>query len=107
MILFGVSFWFIFPTLVLVLIGMLPSFIALLTDNDRQKTSTAAVAAMNAAGVSPFVIDLWTKGQTMENVFVILREPVNLACHAGRRCSRAAHHFCPSASHCVPDSNAL
>jgi hypothetical protein len=75
MIIFGISFWFVFPTLVLFLVGMFPTFIALLTDTDRQRTSSAAVGAMNAAGVTPFVIDLWTKGQTMENVFQILREP--------------------------------
>lgn len=77
MIAFGLSFWFIFPTLVLVLIGLVPTIIALLTDSDRQKSSTAAVGFMNAAGITPFVIDLWTKGQTMENVFQILREPSN------------------------------
>ncbi len=75
MIVFGMSFWFIFPTLVLFLIGMAPTFIVFLIDTDRQKLSTGAVAAMNAAGVTPFIIDLWSKQQTMEAVFQILREP--------------------------------
>jgi hypothetical protein len=32
---------------------------------------------MNFAGLVPFLIDLWVKGQTMENAFVILRNPSN------------------------------
>ena len=75
MILFGASVPIILPTLTLFLIGMIPTAIALLVDKDRQKASAACIAAMNAAGVTPFVIDLWTKGQTMENVFQILRDP--------------------------------
>ena len=77
MIVFVLSFWFIFPTLTLILIGMVPTIVALLTDNDQQKSSTAAVGFMNAAGITPFVIDLWTKGQTMENVFQIITDPSN------------------------------
>ena len=77
MIVFGAAVPFILPTLTLFLIGMIPTFVALITDNDRQKSSTMAVGAMNAAGITPFVIDLWTKGQTMENVFQILRNPTS------------------------------
>jgi len=83
MIMFGLSFWFIFPTLVLFLVGLSPTFIAFLIDNDRQKFATVAVASMNAAGITPFMIDLWTKGQTMETVFQILREPLNWLVIAG------------------------
>jgi hypothetical protein len=75
MILFGASVPFLLPTLTLFLLGMLPTLVALVADKDRHKSSAAAVGAMNAAGITPFVIDLWSKGQTMENVFQILREP--------------------------------
>jgi hypothetical protein len=78
MIIFGASAWFIFPTLILFLIGMAPTLVALFTDSDRQKSSAAAVGAMNAAGVTPFIIDLWVKGQTMENVFQILSNSTDL-----------------------------
>lgn len=77
MVMFGISFWFIFPTLVLVLIGMSPTFVALFTDTDRDRFASTSVGMMNAAGVAPFVIDLWVKGETMENTFQILREPSN------------------------------
>ena len=38
-------------------------------------SSVAAIGAMNAAGIVPFVIDLWQKGQTVENALQILRAP--------------------------------
>lgn len=74
LILFGVSAPLLMPTWTLVLIGMLPTFVALITDNDPQKSSTGAVGAMNFAGLTPFILDLWMKGQTMENTMHILRE---------------------------------
>jgi hypothetical protein len=77
MTVFGLSFWFIFPTVILVLVGMSPTFIALLMDNDRQKSSASAIGSLNAAGVVPFVIDLWQRGQSIENTFHILAQPAN------------------------------
>ncbi|MFY9287666.1 MAG: hypothetical protein WAO98_04100 [Alphaproteobacteria bacterium] len=77
MILFGLSVPFMMPTYTLLLIGMFPTFIALLTDTDKNHSSASAIGFMNAAGTTPFVIDLWMKGQTMEYVFHILREPSN------------------------------
>jgi hypothetical protein len=77
LILFGICAPFMMPTLTLLLVGLLPTFVALITDNDPHKSSTAAIGAMNFAGLTPFVIDLWVKGQTMENAFIILRQPSN------------------------------
>jgi hypothetical protein len=77
MVIFGMSVPFLMPTLTLILIGLIPTFIALFTDNDRHKSATTAIGAMNCAGLTPFIIDLWTRGQTMENVFRIMREPSN------------------------------
>ena len=51
--------------------------VAFFIDPDQDKSSTAAVGAMNCAGVAPFVIDLWLKGQTIDNVFRILSESTN------------------------------
>jgi hypothetical protein len=76
-ILFILAAPFLMPTLTLILVGLLPTFVALLTDNDPQKSSTASIGAMNLAGLTPFLIDLWVKGQTMENAFQILRNPSN------------------------------
>lgn len=66
---------FMFPTVVLVIIGLLPTIFAFFIDKDRQHSSATAIGAMNCAGITPFVIDLWIKGQSMGNVFQILSEP--------------------------------
>ncbi|MDX2027104.1 MAG: hypothetical protein SFW62_00540 [Alphaproteobacteria bacterium] len=83
MVVFGASFWFIFPTFILILVGMVPTCIAILADTDDQKSGAVAVGAMNGAGLAPFIIDLWSKGQTMEHLFQILREPSNWMVIAG------------------------
>jgi hypothetical protein len=77
MILFGAAVPFILPTVILCFVGMLPAVVAFATDSDRQKSTGIAVGAMNAAGITPFVIDLWTKGQTMQNVVHIIHDPSN------------------------------
>ena len=66
---------FIMPTLLLLFLGMLPTMVAMITDSDRQKSSAIAIGSLNFAGITPFIIDLWMKGQTMANVFRILTEP--------------------------------
>jgi len=71
----GVAAPFMFPTLLLVLIGLLPTIVAFCVDKDRERSSAFAVGAMNCAGLTPFVIDLWLKGQIMGNVFLILSDP--------------------------------
>lgn len=73
-ILFGCMVPFVMPTLILVLVGMIPTLVALIVDGDRNKSSAFAIGAMNCAGITPFIIDLWIKGQTMDNTFIILRQ---------------------------------
>ena len=65
---------FIFPTIILVLIGLVPTLVELFTDDDPNHASTAAVGALNFAGLSPFLIDLWLKGQTIDSAFHIMGE---------------------------------
>src|SRR5580704_3412906 len=63
---------FIFPTVVLIFLGLTPTLIAFFVDNDNEKSSAAAIGAMNCAGIVPFVIDLWIEGQSMSTTFHIL-----------------------------------
>lgn len=63
---------FMLPTAVLVFAGLIPTIVAFVVDKDREHSSATAIAAMNCAGLAPFVIDLWLKGQTMSNTFQIL-----------------------------------
>ncbi len=75
LIVFAVAAPFLMPTLLLVLAGLIPTYVAMATDSDRQKSGAISVGAMNIAGLTPFIIDLWSKGQTMPNAFQILATP--------------------------------
>jgi len=67
-----VVFFTMMPTALLLTAGLLPTLIVLITDNDKQKSAAIAIGSLNCAGVTPFIIDLWMKGQTMQNAFHIL-----------------------------------
>jgi hypothetical protein len=72
---FGASVWFIYPSLLL-LLGMIPTLVAIFTINDeKQGSAITAIGVMNAAGVSPFLVELWQKGQTIGNALDIIRAP--------------------------------
>ncbi len=66
---------FMLPSLVLLMAGLAPTYVAFATDNDRQKSGATSVCAMNVAGIVPYLIDLWAKGQTLGNAFLILGDP--------------------------------
>lgn len=74
MILAGALVPICLPTL-LVCAGLLPTLVVLITDTDRQKSSTITIGFMNLAGVAPFIIDLWRQGQTMDIAVHILSQP--------------------------------
>jgi hypothetical protein len=74
MIVTGMAMPFMLPTIVLLLAGLAPTYVAFATDDDSQKSGTVSVASMNFAGIVPFLIDLWSKGQTAENAFHILSD---------------------------------
>jgi hypothetical protein len=63
------------PTL-LVCLGLLPMLIALFTDTDPRKSAFITIGFLNIAGVTPFIIELWQRGQTMEAAMGIMRQPV-------------------------------
>jgi hypothetical protein len=64
------------PTL-LVALGLLPTLVTFLTDADENRSATATIGLMNVAGVFPYFLDLWDKGQTMEVALAIVRNPTN------------------------------
>ena len=68
---------FMLPTLLLLVAGLVPTYVAYGTDKDPEKTGAISVFAMNLAGIAPFLIDLWVKGQTLANALRILSDTNN------------------------------
>jgi magnesium-transporting ATPase (P-type) len=67
-----VIFIFMLPTTILLVAGLIPAFVAMITDNDRQKSEAIAIGSLNCAGVTPFLIDLWARGQSWTTLVQIL-----------------------------------
>ena len=70
------------PT-VIVCSGLAPTLVALFTDTDEKRSELAAVGYLNLAGVLPFLIELWQKGQTMEAASAMMRSPTTWAIMLG------------------------
>ncbi len=70
-------------TALIVGVGMLPTLAALLVDGDKKKSVTVTVGLMNVAGVIPFIIELWKKGQTMQESMYIIQQPTVWICMYG------------------------
>jgi len=64
-------------TMVIIVAGMLPTIVALITDRTQQKTGAIAISVLNFAGVLPFIISLWHEGGTTTDAVKILAQPVS------------------------------
>lgn len=67
------------PTTVLILFGMLPAWVAWYVDRRPEKYAAYTVFLLNACGVMPFILELWTKGHTISNSTAIVRDPMSWA----------------------------
>jgi hypothetical protein len=64
------------PSTVLLLIGMLPTPFAILTDRTKGKTKVMTVGSMNLAGCSPFLFQLWTVEHSFSKSIEIATDPL-------------------------------
>lgn len=67
---------FTLPTVLILCVGMLPTFAAFLIDRRREKYTTLCVGSMNFVGVIPFLATLWTEDHSFEMAFTILGDPI-------------------------------
>jgi len=74
----GILFAF-YESIVLLIIGMLPTAIALVLDRSPQKDMARSVGYLNFAGCLPWVVDFWMSGGGFERVFEIVGDPLVLA----------------------------
>lgn len=72
----GLATAFVFmPTTVMMCIAMLPTGAAWLSDRIRGETRALTVGAMNMAGTTPFLLDLWSSGHNLDSALDIITEP--------------------------------
>ena len=64
------------PTTIVLIAGLLPSFVAVFVDRSRKKTKPITVGAMNLAGCSPFLIELWVQGHTVPKALSVISSPM-------------------------------
>jgi hypothetical protein len=63
------------PTTIFLALAMLPTLVAAIADRSKRKYKALTVGAMNLAGCMPFLISLWTKGQTISGAVNLITNP--------------------------------
>ena len=67
------------PTAAIIIVGLIPSYVAFMVDRDPKKYTATAVAALNMVGILPVLIKLWTSGHSLSAVGELLSSPFNWA----------------------------
>ena len=68
---------FTLPTVMVLTVGMIPTFIAYATDRRKEKYKTVSVGSLNFVGVLPLLVTLWTKDHSFDMGFSVLTDPFN------------------------------
>ena len=68
---------FTLPTVMVLAVGMIPTFIAYATDRRKEKYKTVSVGSLNFVGVLPLLVTLWTKDHSFDMGFSVLSDPFN------------------------------
>lgn len=66
------------PTIIILVIGMLPAFVAYIVDNTKQKYAALSVGSMNFCGVFPALFEIWTGTHTIDGSLTVLLDPFTL-----------------------------
>jgi len=66
------------PTVVLLLLGMLPTLVALIIDRTKQKSNSLCVGSINFIGVFPYIMGLWGGINDFNAAFTIVGDIFNL-----------------------------
>ncbi|MEO5373962.1 MAG: acyl-CoA synthetase [Alphaproteobacteria bacterium] len=66
------------PTLILLFFAMLPTSAAYMVERGPVRYGWICVGGLNFAGTAPYLLNLWFKGQNIENVFKILGDMLTL-----------------------------
>ncbi len=63
------------PTTLLVMVGLVPTLVALIVDRDAEKFAAITVGPVNFCGVLPAALALWQGAHSVDRAMTILAEP--------------------------------
>lgn len=69
----------ILPSMIVILVGMVPTIVALIVDRNPRKFGALTIASLNFAGVLPYLVKLWAKSQSLDNALNIVVDVFALA----------------------------
>lgn len=62
------------PTAIVLMFALLPSAVAFIMERSKGWYGGVCVGALNLAGASPYLVDLWFDGHTIEAAFAIITD---------------------------------
>ena len=66
------------PTMMLLFLGLLPSFVAMVIDRTEGKYAAFSVFGMNFSGVFPYLTEVWFEDHTIDAAVTIMTDPLDL-----------------------------
>jgi hypothetical protein len=66
------------PTVMVIVFALLPTFVAFIVDRTPGKSAVICVGSLNLCGVFPYLIDLWTGDNSMDEAILILTDVFSL-----------------------------
>ena len=66
------------PTAIVVMVGLLPTFVAVFLDPSRERMAGVAIGALNFAGTLPALLQLWRGENTMGSAVNLITNPYML-----------------------------
>jgi|TARA_R110000868_G_scaffold358056_1_gene619587 hypothetical protein len=64
---------------VFLLIAMIPTFVALIADNSKERLKSYTIGFLNFAGAFPFLLDLITTNHTIDYALIIASDPLTIS----------------------------
>lgn len=77
-LLFVTGLFFFLPTVLLLMVAMLPTGVALVVDRSVSRTGWLCVGGLNFAALSPSLFSLWFEGHTLERATVMIGDVFTL-----------------------------
>lgn len=87
---------FFASTSLLIIIGMMPTMVAFITDRSHGKSAALSISVLNFAGTLPFVINLWRTGQGLGEALSLMTQPFTwLVMYGAAGIGWAIYHYLP------------